>query len=541
MRDQWIRAQWREAYLPDLEAQAKRSPRDPYLRVQLALRQLEARLHGPASESLQAAVSNGLSTGPVWRTLAAATAASGNPSGAVGALKLGTQDPKLAPELEPLIKQLSGMGPDATIESIAQTIAPEGFSILERLLPPNPLSPWIEKQGRRDPLTAGFETLEKWFQQDGSRREVRIAWARALARNRRFPDAETVLIPLLKDNPEDYDAALALADVRYDAGVVARAGILYRACLKDRPNDFRAAIGTAKCAVDVKLVYLGVEAATKATQLKPDSVDAWVLLGRAYFNQKLRWDKAVEAFEKASQLAPNRTDFFAPYYDSLRANNRIEDGARVLRARLKAVPDDAQANFLLACALLEMRSDQSSADEAERLLRKSLSTEPNVPSTRARLAQILLEKSGEEPAKEAVGLLEQAVMLDNYHALSRRLLARAYRRTRMTDAAESVEKSARLLDTYIKRKTPLEDAEAANPTDPEIHRKLAKIYREGGELDKAERAEQMVFLLKNRKEDAEKGLKTLMNATSLSASTEWADDAKRRGAKQGMPEKEHKH
>jgi cytochrome c-type biogenesis protein CcmH/NrfG len=541
LNDQYTRARWREATLPELETEARQRPREPYLHAQLALRQLEAHLHGPASESLQSAISNGLSTVPVWKTLAAATAAAGNPNGALGALKLGARDPQLAPTLEPIAKQLAGLGPDATVETFAQTIAPEGIALLDGVLKPNFLSSWLEQQGRKNPDQAGFETLEAWFAKESENRNVRLAWAKALARNRRYPDAEEILIPLLKKNPEDYDAALALADVRYDAGVIARAGILYRACLKDRPDDFRAAYGTAKCAVDVKLVYLGVEAATKATQLKPDSADAWVMLGRAYFNQKLRWDKAVDAFAKARKLAPERTDYFAPYYDSLRANNRIEEGAELLRKRLKEVPDDAQVNYLLAAALLEMRSDQGSSDEAEKLLRKSLASEPNVPSTRARLSQLLLEKSGQEPAKEAVGLLEQAVMLDNYHALSRRLLARAYRRTGMTEAAESVEKSAKMLDSYIKRKTPLEDAEAANPTDPEIHRKLAKIYRDGGELDKAERADQMVFLLKNRKEDAEKGLKTLMNATSLSASTEWTEDAKRKGAKQGMPEEEHKH
>ncbi len=528
--DQHTRARWRESSLPELEAEAKQRPREPYLMAQLALRQLEAHLHAPAAESLQAAISNGLSVVPIWKTLAAATAASGNLNGAVGTLKLGARDPQLAPVLEPIAKQLAGLGPDATVETFAQTIAPEGISLLEGMLGPNSVSPILERQGRKSPQNAGFETLEAWFARESSNREVRLAWARALAKNRRYPDAEEVLLPLLKANPEDYEAALALADVRYDAGVVARAGILYRACLKDRPDDYRAAYGTAKCAVDVKLVYLGVEAATKATNLRPDSADAWVMLGRAYFNQKLRWDKAVEAFSKARKIDPQRTDYFAPFYDSLRANNRIEEGAELLRLRLKDTPDDAQANYLLATALLEMRSDQSSSDEPERLLRKSLANEPNVPSTRARLAQILLEKSGDEPAKEAVGLLEQAVMLDNYHALSRRLLARAYRRTGMTEAAESVEKSAKLLDAYIKKKTPLEDAEAANPTDAEIHRKLAKIYRDGGELDKAERADQMVFLLKNRKEDAEKGLKTLMNATSLSASTEWTEDAKRKAA-----------
>ncbi len=102
---------------------------------------------------------------------------------------------------------------------------------------------------------------------------------------------------------------------------------------------------------------------------------------------------------------------------------------------------------------------------------------------------------------------------------------------RLVKEAQAVERSAKALDAYIQRKMPLEDAQATNPTDPEIHRKLAAIYRSGGEEDKAVSAEQMAYLLKHRKEDAEKGLKTLMNATSLSASTEWTNAKRREPAK----------
>ncbi|MFM7323212.1 MAG: tetratricopeptide repeat protein, partial [Armatimonadota bacterium] len=286
----------------------------------------------------------------------------------------------------------------------------------------------------------------------------------------------------------------------------------------------------------VKLVYLGVEAGLAAVKLDPSSAEAWILLGRAYFNRKLRWDKAVEAFAEARKRAPERTEYFAAYYDSLRANNRLDEGVAVLRARIVSEPEDPQALYLLATALLEGRADPGVVEEAESLLRKSLAIEPRVTATRARLAQILLDRGGETEAEEAAGLLEQAVLLDPYHALSRRLLARAYRLRRLVKEAEAVERSAKALDAYIQRKTPLEDAQAANPTDPEIHRKLARIYRSGGEEEKAVSAEQMAYLLTHRKEDAEKGLKTLMNATSLSASTEWSN-AKRRAAGKGKESK----
>ncbi len=404
VRDDWTRATWREGYLPELLGDARTRTNEPYLLVQLALRQLEARQHANAAESLEAAVSAGLSVGPVWRTLAAANAAAGNPNGAMAALKLGARDPKLKGELEMAAKRLE-LAVDGGPEAQAQAIAPEGIGLLAGLQPPNWASKWIAARGERDPASAGFETLAALAKSRPDDVAVKIAWARALARNRRFPDAEAELIPLLKRNPEDYEAALALADVRYDAGVPARAGIIYRACLKERPADFRAAMGVLRCAVDVKLVYLGVEAGLVATKLQPKSPEAWVLLGRAYFNQKLRWDKAVEAFATARELDPARSDYFAAYYDSLRANNRLDEGVAVLRARVAAAPEDPQALYLLATGLLEGRADPGVVEEAESLLRKSLAIEPRVTATRARLAQILLDRGGEAEPEESSGPL----------------------------------------------------------------------------------------------------------------------------------------
>jgi tetratricopeptide (TPR) repeat protein len=516
--DAAARARWRERTLPELEAEARTHIAEKYLFVQLAVRQVEAHEFGRAATSFQKAAEAGLNDPRVWQAWAAAAAASGDRKRAEGVLQLGARDPVMAAPLHAAAERAQIVGADASPVTIAEAISPGGLGAIARLTRPNFVSPWLERAGRRDPATSGFATREAWAKEKPDDPAVQVLWARALAANRRFPDAENVLLPILTRDKTNVDAALALADVRYAAGVPARAGILYRACLKERPNSFEAALGVARCAVDVKLIYLGVEASEKAIALNPKSADAWICLGRAYFNQKLRWDKAVDAFARAQALDPGRTDFYAPYYDSLRSSGKVEEGEKVLRARLARAPDDALAHYLLATALLDYRADTGTIAEAEKALRRSIQLQPDVPSSRTRLAQILLDRGD---AKEASDLLAQAVILDPYYALARRLLARAYRLQKLATEADAMERSSKALDAYLQKKQPLEDALGQNPSDPALHEKLARIYTEGGEQEKAENSLKMAFMLRNHKQDAEAGLSRLMTETSLSAATEW--------------------
>jgi predicted Zn-dependent protease len=265
-------------------------------------------------------------------------------------------------------------------------------------------------------------------------------------------------------------------------------------------------------AVEKRLIPLAVEMFEKATQQNPRSVDAWIGLGRAYYNQRLRWDKAMAAFQAAARLAPGRTDFYPYYSDALRTNYRFHEAEQVLRRRIAAQPNDARSHYLLALILLDSQRSPAREVEAEQAFRTSLRLEPDAPATRVRLAQLLLGRSRTD-WPEAAALLERALADEPRDPLAMSLLARAYRRLGRVREAEAAEREAAKLSTYAQQVAQLEAEENQNPLNVAVHRKLAALYERGGELNKARQQREMIYMLEHHNEAAARGLAALKAAT----------------------------
>jgi tetratricopeptide (TPR) repeat protein len=356
-----------------------------------------------------------------------------------------------------------------------------------------------------------------WAREEPKNLAAQILWARALVQNRRLPEAEAVARMAVALAPNSPEARLAMGDVLFQGEVYGKAGLEYTAALKSRPDWLPALIGLGNVAVEKKLLRLGLQTFEKATRLAPENPDAWVGLGRAHYNQKFRFDKALEAFERARRLAPARTDYFPYLSDTLRANYRLEEAEAVLRQRVAAAPTDARGHYLLALTLLDDRRTPEREVEAERLLRTSLQLEPRATASQARLGQLLLEKG---KAAEAVSYLEEALGGDPYNARALSLLARAYRQSGDREKARIAQQQSAVLARYTQRVQALEDEEHSNPLDIEVHRKLATLFLEGGEVEKARKQQEMVYMLENHRRDAERGLKALNAATTLSVGSD---------------------
>ena len=57
----------------------------------------------------------------------------------------------------------------------------------------------------------------------------------------------------------------------------------------------RALLGLGQITLDKRLLAMGVEVFDKAVKLAPDSADAWIGLGKAYYNQSLDLSRAQSA------------------------------------------------------------------------------------------------------------------------------------------------------------------------------------------------------------------------------------------------------
>lgn len=517
------RAWLREAYLPELQQYVQATPSDGVAQGVLGIRHIEAHQFDQATVALKSAALAGENDPSLWLCWAASDAARGNTSGALSILSLGKRDPRLASALSAAIDRSKQVRPDSSPIEWAEAINPQGIKTLQQiLLPPNLFSTWFAWQGERQPEKSGFTTRAAWFEQTPKDSRRALLWAQALTKNQRYPDAEPILLRLLQEQPENLPAALTLADLRLKAGVPARAGRIYKALLSKNSELFEAVIGLGHVATTLKLVYLGVEMGEKATKLQPNNADAWLIMGDAYFNQKLHWDFACNAYEKSIKLNPdNLHKVFDKYYDSLRATGKFPEGEAILRKHLSSYPDDPKACYLLAMCLLERPSTQETINEAEKLLRKSTALEINVAAPAVRLGQLLLERGAERDLHEATLWFAKAMDIDPYQDQAVSLLARTYHRLGMKKDAKLAEDDAKTINAYTRERGRLEDLENREPMNLAVHEKLAKLYREGGEEEKAAKSAQMAYMLKNHKKEAEQGIASLIAETNLSSATEW--------------------
>jgi tetratricopeptide (TPR) repeat protein len=128
--------------------------------------------------------------------------------------------------------------------------------------------------------------------------------------------------------------------------------------------------------------------------------EAYELLGKSY--RALRnSDKAVEAYQQAAKISPNRFDV---YYDmaSIYLTKGFADQAeRSFRQALRNRPDDALALLGLGNSLYTQRK----LDEARAAFQRILDTSPGVKDALESLAALnrLARKPGRAPAVKASG------------------------------------------------------------------------------------------------------------------------------------------
>ena len=507
----------READLPQLEALAQQSPFDATLQVVLGGRLSQAGEYLAATDHFQKAVAAGATQADVWQIWAAAVAAAGKRRDALAVLELGKNRVRTAQEAA-LLKEAQSRAlstPEtAPPGAVARAICPTGIdAILAKRTPGSFLNGLFAWQGRRYPEQSGFLTRQRWAADEPDNPQALRWWGVALVGNRRLAAAESVLSHAVTLAPQDLEIRLALADVLRQSGAAARAGREYEAILKQRKDWPPALLGLGQVALDKSLIGLSVSVYQRATKVAPQSADAWIGLGRAYYSTHIQIGQSVTAFQKAVALAPERTDFYPDYCRALRLTFHYAEAEALIRRRLSVAPDDSQSHFLLAALLRDFEPTPERESEMERELRTSLELAPDSEATKTELAQLLLRRNKPE---EAISLLNDVLTKDELNVKAIQMLERAYRQAGTPDIAERFRQHAEGQVRLAKRLGELEDAEHRSPGDPKIHASLAELYATLGRAVEAEQEKQFAAYLHQRPVSAKRGIQTLDAATTVS-------------------------
>lgn len=488
----WQATTRREAYLPALAAEARRSSYDGPLLALIGGRLAQARQWPEAMEMLRRAIATGEADEDVWLTLASATAASGDPLHARADLRLGLRALPASSNLQAALTR--SQEPASTGVDPAQAICPQCLQHLVAVRTRgsllNPLAQWW---GRWHPETSGFATRQAWVERQPDNAQAQRLWGLALIQNERLPEAGIALQRAVTLAPDSPAARLALAGWLGRANLPARAVAEYLRCLKLRPKWLPALLGLGSLALDNDIHNLAASAYGQAAKAAPQSADAWAGVARAYQQTNANGRLTLSTFETAARLAPERTDFLADYAVCLNENGRAAEAEALLRRRLAAAPDDARVRYLLAGLLTDNAPSLARDLEAETQLREALRLIPHVPLAEVRLSQLLLRQNKTE---EAIRLLRDALTGDPFNVNAMRILARAYGQAGQATLADRISEQSNLLFRDQQRLSTLKTQASKNLLDARLHAQLADLYERVGLDKKSEYERALVTLIR---------------------------------------------
>lgn len=511
VRPAYVEAQLREAYLPDLARAVSQSPFDARLQALYGARLAQAGEYKAAADAFQFALGAGENSSAVWLGLAASVAVSTGKPQAYAALKMGVEK-SVAPSLvQEAIDRCALLPPAASADTLADSILPGGPArIVDIVAKGSWLNGIVAWWGRAHPGQSGFETRQRWATEQPRNVQAQILWAEALLANRRHVEAMQVAQRIIVLDARAADGYRLLGDSYRAQGAFAKAGLQYIAAMKIKPNWPPALLPFGQCALNLKLLAVSVDAFQRAVKVAPKSPDAWIGLGTAYYNQHIQYGDALNAFRTAERLAPMRTDFFADYSNTLRANFKMDEAEACLRRRLAEAPQDARCSYLLALILQDHKPSEARTGEAEKCLRTALQIEPDQSAATAQLGKLLLETNR---YAEAVPVLKQAVKADEFDTPSLLNLSRAYRALGRKQEAQAAQDRFRSISQYVARQNYLEDQLRRQPLNVDLHLALADHYLKGGQTSRARTVFDAAYMLETDHARASRALKMLNNNT----------------------------
>jgi tetratricopeptide (TPR) repeat protein len=140
-----------------------------------------------------------------------------------------------------------------------------------------------------------------------------------------------------------------------------------------------------------------------------------------------QYTQAVEDFERASKIDPQKDLPFFAMAIALMQTDKLNKGLAILRQRLAASPDNYLMLYALGEGLDHQGLEHGSAEEKEAIdsLRKSIRLNPDFPDARVALGRILVRRGDVD---QAIVELEKALELDPTNLSPCYPLASAYRK-----------------------------------------------------------------------------------------------------------------
>ena len=231
----------------------------------------------------------------------------------------------------------------------------------------------------------------------------RLRRANSAVRDRRFSEALPVLQDVLREDPKNAFATLVLGSAYLGMEQYPRAILQYRRYLELVPTSASAHQWIAICHIRLGQQDLALKEAEAALAIDPRFSDARILRAGIRASRR-QYQAAIADLQQAVSLDPAKPMIKLDLAKVLDEAGRPDDARREFEGILKSQPDYVPA--LTGLGALLAKAGQY--DQAEALLRRSLTLEPVQDEGRFNLARVL-----EQQGKRADAAVEYRRLVEN--------------------------------------------------------------------------------------------------------------------------------
>jgi tetratricopeptide (TPR) repeat protein len=357
-------------------------------------------------------------------------------------------------------------------------------------------------------LVAALVLVSWWFFR-GTPRENHTHWD-AVARGRVYlqrgrPDLALQAVSMARDEAPGAGEAMTIAGmalVRLGEYRAARQAL--ERALQLEPNQFQAAVSLAELNFGLGNGNRGIELLETAARLRPGEFRIWQVMGKVLHDLG-DFPKAIESYQKALKLKPDDRDTLVALIGTL-IYKGVSDQAEpyIAQARQKYPDDPAVLAYAARRAL-----DTDQIDEAMSLAEQALQHDPNNVQALLTRAQGCIVRSRWQDALPAA---ERAVAARPNDISALQLLLTIESRLGLTQRAAATQVRRQRAQDRSKLMSDLNEQIALHPDDPKLPWRLGEAAQEGGSFLLALRCFQAALALDPRFEPARRSLAALQGS-----------------------------
>ena len=227
---------------------------------------------------------------------------------------------------------------------------------------------------------------------------------------------------IVRLDPRERQAYLTLGQLYRLKGEPERATEVYRDFLAIAPDSEQGAISLAELQMEAGNVGEAITILDEFTTDQSDSDAAWAMLGEAYgFIEE--FDKAADAFGRASELDPLDREILSAYAQALFFAGRMEEAADRYTLLAVRTPDDPTVRLRLAQILQE----QMRYEEAREHMVRAAELVPDSEEIQFNLALLNRDSGRFQEALDGIeGLLDKTARTNNRYTESERRNRRVF-------------------------------------------------------------------------------------------------------------------